>query len=238
MSTLLVAASAVAGGIAGTLTGPLVDRWSAAEPQAEQHQRHRDSRTAEARGVGEPGRVFGPVRVTRMYPVLGAATCTLLALRPPTQGRSQMLVLAAWLVLACAGVILSAMDIATHRLPTPAIAATGAAVAVLVAGAAFTESSGRLALAALAGCLFCGGLYLAIALVSRARMGLGDVRLAALLGLGLGMAGPGSVVIGVLAPFVLAMPTAFVLLARGRTGEAELPFGPFLVGGAVLAVSL
>ncbi|WP_412538639.1 A24 family peptidase [Longispora sp. K20-0274] len=173
-----------------------------------------------------------------LHPALGAAGCALLALRLPAHSRPQMLVLASWLALACAGLILSAMDIATHRLPTSAITATGATVGALVAGAAVADGSGRLALAALAGSGFCGSVYLAIALVSGARMGLGDVRLAAVLGLGLGTAGPGPVIIGTLAPFVLAMPTALALLARGHNGSSELPFGPFVVAGAVLAVSL
>ncbi|MGY0234023.1 prepilin peptidase [Longispora urticae] len=151
---------------------------------------------------------------------------------------AQALVLAAWLTLACAGLCLSAVDIATHRLPTPIIAATSAVVSVLVLAAAWTQNSTKLALAALLGALICGGLYLTIAVASRARMGLGDVRLAALLGLGLGTAGPGPVILGALAPFVLVLPAALAHWARSRNGDADLPFGPFLVAGALLAVTV
>lgn len=75
--------------------------------------------------------------------------------------------------------------------------------------------------------------------VRQAGMGFGDVRLSALLGLVLGYAGWGEVLIGVYAAF-LAFGVPGLLIAIVRRDRSMLkkgyPFGPFLLVGAVLGL--
>lgn len=79
------------------------------------------------------------------------------------------------------------------------------------------------------GALIFGAIY---ALTRGAGMGLGDVKLAAMLGLFLGFPSMVSVVVAAfIIGAILAIP---VLLARRRGRRDALPFGPFLVMAAIL----
>ncbi len=76
--------------------------------------------------------------------------------------------------------------------------------------------------------------FLAIVLVRPGGMGGGDVKLAGLLGLLLGLAG---VVIAVWVAVVAGgLVAAALLLLRMRGRRSEMPFGPFLAGGAAVAL--
>ena len=66
-------------------------------------------------------------------------------------------------------------------------------------------------------------------------LGLGDVKLAAVLALILGFAGWPAVVTGVLAAHLINGPIALFLLVNGR--RRALPFGPALLAGALLALT-
>ena len=78
------------------------------------------------------------------------------------------------------------------------------------------------------------GFFLAIALLRPGGMGGGDVKLAGLLGLLLGLAG---VIIAVWAAVVVGgVVAAALLLLRKRGRKSEMPFGPFLAGGAAVAL--
>jgi leader peptidase (prepilin peptidase)/N-methyltransferase len=68
-------------------------------------------------------------------------------------------------------------------------------------------------------------------------MGMGDVKLAVLLGLYLGWLSLGHVLLGLLLGFVLGSVVGLGLLAAGVRGRKDhLPFAPFLAAGAVMAV--
>ena len=74
-----------------------------------------------------------------------------------------------------------------------------------------------------------------MAFIAPSGMGLGDVKLAALIGLVLGALGWGYLLVGAL----LAMLTGgvgVVALAMGKGRKDTLPFGPFLALGAAVAV--
>ncbi|MDX6473164.1 MAG: leader peptidase (prepilin peptidase) / N-methyltransferase [Gaiellaceae bacterium] len=65
-------------------------------------------------------------------------------------------------------------------------------------------------------------------------MGMGDVKLALLLGFGVGSAVPVAIVAALLAA---AVPSAVLVLRNGARGRAmTIPFGPFLALGGVLAL--
>lgn len=83
--------------------------------------------------------------------------------------------------------------------------------------------------------LAAGGFFLGAALAYPAGMGLGDVKLAAVMGLYLGRAvAPAIFVALVLGVLVGVVVMARVGGARGR--KVKVPFGPFLAAGSVLAI--
>lgn len=141
--------------------------------------------------------------------------------------------LAVWLAVMHTGVLLVAVDVAVRRLPTPVIGVAALAVGAVLAGQAATTGQARTLVTAALAAVALGGLYLALALAAGSRMGLGDVRLAALLGAALGTTGWPAVLIGGLLPFLLAVPEALTRLAlrRART----VAFGPYLIAGALIA---
>lgn len=81
------------------------------------------------------------------------------------------------------------------------------------------------------------GFYFILALIYPAGMGMGDVKLAAMLGLGLGFLGWKFVVIGLFAAFFIGALVSLVLLALRRANrKTAIPFGPFMLAGALVAV--
>jgi leader peptidase (prepilin peptidase)/N-methyltransferase len=90
-----------------------------------------------------------------------------------------------------------------------------------------------LARAALGLLAFGGGLLL-VAIVSRG-MGMGDVKLAAVIGVALGAIGLRFVGVAAGAAIVLGAVGAVVALAMGKGRKSAIPFGPYLAAGAVVA---
>lgn len=139
--------------------------------------------------------------------------------------------LVAALAVAAVAPPLARVDLAEHRLPNrlvlPALAAgvVGLGVGWLVSGV--PPLVPLLAAAIYAGLLFVFALF--------GGMGMGDVKLAAALGL----AAP-TVTIAVLSPllaFLLGgVAAVFVLIRRGR--KARIAFGPFLLAGYLGALAL
>lgn len=81
--------------------------------------------------------------------------------------------------------------------------------------------------------------YCAIAFVASGGPGLGDVKLAGLLGLFLGWIGWATVVLGAVLPFFAAAALAAILIAAGRAGRtSRAPFEPFTMVGALDAAVL
>ena len=90
---------------------------------------------------------------------------------------------------------------------------------------------------ALLGMVALGGAYFLLAFIYPAGMGLGDVKLAGVLGLYLAFLGWGTLVVGFAAGFLLGGVYAIVLLVAGRAGrKTGIPFGPFMIAGAFVAV--
>lgn len=148
-----------------------------------------------------------------------------------------LLLVAAYLYLAIISVVLTVIDMSTHRLPSrivlPAYGVFGAAfVAVCVMGEPW-QSALR------AGA--CGALYFAFLCALRALsargMGGGDVKLAGALGMALGWMGWGAFALGVVSAFVLGGLAATILLALRRgSGRTRIPFGPYLLAGAWIGI--
>lgn len=148
-----------------------------------------------------------------------------------------------FLLVALACVSLAAMDLDVHRLPdrimwpTMGTLALGVTLAALVGGG--LDPWLRSILAALAS----GGFYLILALLSLARgslaLGLGDVKLAVVLGGTLGWFGWAETVAGIYAGFLVGGLLAIVLLvARKVSWKGEFAYGPPMMVGALLGLLL
>jgi leader peptidase (prepilin peptidase)/N-methyltransferase len=92
-------------------------------------------------------------------------------------------------------------------------------------------------LRALLGGLIAFATLLLMAVARPHSMGMGDVKLAAFIGLGLGYLGWAHVFLGVTSAFLLGGLVATVLLLSRRRGRRDLlPFGPYLAAGALVSV--
>lgn len=143
----------------------------------------------------------------------------------------------AFLYLAAISVALAMIDTDTHTLPNvivlPAYIVGGA---LLAASALVLGEPGRL-LGALIGAAALFALYLLLAMLYPGGMGLGDVKLAGVLGLFLGWLGWGELVVGAFGAFLLGGLFGVALLLGRRAGrKSSIPFGPWMLVGAWLGI--
>ncbi|TFD71891.1 A24 family peptidase [Cryobacterium sp. Hb1] len=149
----------------------------------------------------------------------------------------QLIVLVAFLYLAAISVALAMIDLDTHTLPNKILLPAYPVAAVLLTAAALLAGEPGRVLTALIGAAALFGLYLALALISPGGMGLGDVKLAGLLGLYLGYLGWGPLIVGAFGAFLLGGVFGLVLLAtRKAKRRSGIPFGPWMLLAAWLGV--
>lgn len=178
----------------------------------------------------EPGPWVGRVAVA-ILAACGGAAAALLA------DSWIELVTFALFALGCA--VLVAVDLDSHRLPDVVTLPTAVVLLAGLTVAAWQEQAwpdlGRALLAGLA----LGVGFLTLALISPRALGLGDVKLAGLLGLFLGWFGWTAVLAGVVATFLLGGLVAVLLLVFGRASRSTaLAFGPWLVVGAGVGAAI
>ena len=138
---------------------------------------------------------------------------------------------ATYLLLLGFMVVLSATDLEQRRLPHLVLDPLILVAAVFVPFNPAVEPIDAI-LGAVAAVAFLG----ALALVIRGGLAVGDLYLVAPIGLMLGWPG---VFTALFAAAFLAAGTSLVLLASRRVGmRSYIPFGPFLVAGAVIALVL
>jgi leader peptidase (prepilin peptidase)/N-methyltransferase len=188
--------------------------------------------------AGEPPRPGCPACRRRAGPpplVVGVITALLLGALAARVHPGLVLAAACWLALC--SVPLAFIDAAVRRLPD---VLTGTALAgtvlLLLAAAAAGGTWPALARAGLGG-IALSGFYLALVAISPSGMGLGDVKAAAGLGTMLAWQGWSALVVGGFAGFLFAAVYGIALLASGRaTRKQQVPFGPFMIAGAILAI--
>ncbi|GHF20927.1 prepilin peptidase [Pseudolysinimonas yzui] len=152
-----------------------------------------------------------------------------------TQVVADWIVLGAFQVLAAASIALAAIDLETRRLPNVIVAPLAAVGAVAFLAAAVLAGNWSALLGALVGGLVLGGFYALPALVRPGSMGMGDVKLAGVLGLYLGWLGLETWLVGVVGGFLIAGIVGVALIAAGRRGTT-VALGPWLLAGAWLGI--
>lgn len=152
---------------------------------------------------------------------------------------SGLLVLVAFLYFAAISIALAMIDIDTHRLPNAIVLPSYlVAIVLFVASAVVSGEYTPLIRAGIAmAILFVA--YFAMAFVYPAGMGLGDVKLAGVIGLYLGWTGWGALAVGAFAAFILAGLFAIVLIVSRRANrKSGIPFGPWMLIGAWFGVAI
>lgn len=174
-------------------------------------------------------------RIDPAYPLIELTTCAL--------------VVSAWIIagpaplgfalagLAVIGPPLFVIDIRQHRLPNVLTAAGAIWVLGCVIAAAALDHSAAPIYQSLISAAVCAGALLLLAIVSRGGMGLGDVKLAGVLGLTAGIAAWTTAASAMLWAFLLGGAIAAYLLFTGRAQRGTaVPFGPMLLAGTWIAV--
>jgi len=142
-------------------------------------------------------------------------------------------------VFVVAAIIISIVDLAERRIPNYVVLPASGAVLVLLAASALLDGEWSRVLGAAIGAAALFGLYFALALISPRGMGMGDVKLALLVGAVTGYLGLSGWLIGMLAGFVIGAVVSLIGLLIGRATRSTLiPFGPSMVAGALLAIAL
>ena len=142
--------------------------------------------------------------------------------------------LPAFLLLALLGVQLSRIDFTVHLLPNALVLLLfGGGLVLLLASAALTPGWADLIRALAGGAILFAG-YLILGLISPGSLGMGDVKLAAPLGLYLGYLGWGQVLFGGLLGFVVGgVLTVLMLRLRSAEKPVETAHGPAMVIAAL-----
>lgn len=145
--------------------------------------------------------------------------------------------LPAYLYFVAIGVALTVIDIDHKRLPDRIVLPSQLVVAVLltIASAARGEwgDLGRAGIGA--GSLF--ALYFLMAFIYPAGMGFGDVKLSLILGGLLGYLSWWAFAVGAASEFLLGALGGILVLATRRGGlKSEIPYGPYMILGALIAM--
>jgi leader peptidase (prepilin peptidase)/N-methyltransferase len=143
----------------------------------------------------------------------------------------------AYLYFTAIGVALAMIDIDHKRLPDAIVLPSYAVVAVLLTIASIASGDWwPLARAGIgAAALFAG--YFVLALIYPAGMGFGDVKLAFVIGAVLGYLSWEAFAVGVFGGFLLGSLGGIALLATRRgTRKSTIPYGPYMIAAALLAV--
>ena len=145
--------------------------------------------------------------------------------------------LPAFLYLAAVGVALALIDLDTKKLPNALTLPSYVVGPVLLGAAALAEGESWPVLRARIGLAVLYGVYFLVAFINPRGMGFGDVKLAGVLGLYLGWLGWGELAVGAMLGFLLGgLWGVGAMLARRATRKTQVPYGPFMVAGAFLAV--
>lgn len=168
-------------------------------------------------------------------PLVVAGTALLFALVALRFGASPEL--PAFLFLAGVAVLLGVIDVQHQLLPNRVVLPALGIGAALLIGGAIADQDGDVLLRAALGAAVLFAVYLVLALISPRSLGMGDVKLAALLGLYLGWLGWGAMLLGAVSGFVVQAVLALVLLAARRIDlRGHLPFGPAMLLGSAIAI--
>jgi leader peptidase (prepilin peptidase)/N-methyltransferase len=145
--------------------------------------------------------------------------------------------LPAYLYFTAIGVALAMIDIDVKRLPDKIVLPSYPVLAVLLTIAAIDNHDWWALGRAGMGAAILYAFYFLIAFAYPAGMGFGDVKLAGLLGGVLAYLSWSTLEVGAFGGFLLGSVGGIAVMAAGRGGrKTAIPFGPFMIAAALLAI--
>lgn len=233
MNVLLVGGCAAAGGVAGLVLDEVAARIPRPAPAPKIPVDGADGALAETLPAPEPYLPPPPGVLEHVLSVL--VTAFLFGAAAVRFGPDPAL--AAYCVLFAGLVAVSVADIRVGLVPRKLLYPTLVLMVVaLVAASAVSGEYHRLLQAAVGG-VGAFVVFFIIWFISPRSMGMGDVRLAGVIGVGLGWIGYRQLYLGFLVAFIVGVVIGVAkMLVQGGGRKTSLPFGPALAVGAVVGV--
>jgi len=142
-----------------------------------------------------------------------------------------------WLVIVTFGLPLAAIDLLHHRLPDVLTGALLLASTLVVVISALVHHRFDRLLPSAIGAVSLLSFYLAIMIISKGGMGMGDVKLSPSIGLISGFFGLRAVLVSSFAAYILGSVIGVALMIAGRAGrKTAIPFGPFMIVGQIISL--
>jgi len=159
------------------------------------------------------------------------------AAAPSTDTWALTAVTAAYLYFAAISIVLTLIDLDTHRLPNSIVLPSYVVAGILFAVAALAGGDASALLRAGVGMVVLYTFYALLRAIRPGGMGGGDVKLAGVIGIHLGWIGWGALAVGSFAAFLLGGVFGIGLLLAHRAGrKTAIPFGPWMILGAWLGI--
>ena len=165
--------------------------------------------------------------------VSGCVLATILAIRVGATA-----LVPAYAVFGLSGAAIAVYDLRRRKVPNWMLMPISFSVTVLLLVAAAVDDLWGSMLRGLCAALVVTFAFGALAIVFRRGLGFGDVKLAGLIGLVTGFISWHTVWLGILFAFFGAAVVAVMPLIRRASERTTIPFAPFMVFGAVVAICL
>ncbi|WP_343234352.1 prepilin peptidase [Microbacterium salsuginis] len=143
----------------------------------------------------------------------------------------------AFLYFAAISIVLTLIDLDTHRLPNAIVLPSYLVGGILLSTASWLSGDAAALLRGAIGMVALYVFYFVLRLVRPGGMGGGDVKLAGVIGLHLGYVGWGALVVGAFGAFLLGGVFGVALILLRRAGrKTAIPFGPWMLAGAWMGI--
>lgn len=157
--------------------------------------------------------------------LLSAALLTQLELSNPSS--------AGFIAMALLGPTMAAVDIREYRLPDLLTLATGSAAVIGSITVCALEDDWSRLISSTIYAIAAAGVFYVLALLTAGGIGLGDIKLLAVIGFTVGLNGWQKLFYCIAAAFIIGAVVAIIARLK-KTGVKELPFGPFLIVATII----
>jgi leader peptidase (prepilin peptidase)/N-methyltransferase len=145
--------------------------------------------------------------------------------------------IAAYLVVAAAAIVLSIVDLQDHRLPDVVVLPTLAVAVALLAAASVVKGEHLTILGVVGGAIGMFAIYFMLALIAPSGIGMGDVKLSAVIGAAAGYLGLTTWLGALVGGFIVGAVVSLIALATKRVSmKSQVPFGPAMLIGLFMAI--
>ena len=177
-------------------------------------------------------------RISVRYPAVELGTGVAFAVVAARLAQLHLLsAVPAFMYFTAAGIALALVDLDCRRLPNAIVLPSYPVLAVALAASAWWQHDWWSLARAGIGCAALLTFFGSVVLIHPAGMGLGDVKLAGVIGLVLGYLSWSALVIGAFLGFLLGAVVGVAVIASGRGNrKTAVPFGPFMIAGALIAL--